>query len=87
MAKVIAIRQFKEVHHDGHVYKPGDPYPAYGFKAVAKRVSFLSEVHPKLGHVYLKEEEEQGTEKEEVTTKAEKKTETKTKSKNPADEE
>ncbi|MFW5437113.1 hypothetical protein [Paenibacillus apiarius] len=51
IAKV--VNRFKAEEHDGHVYQPGDIYPAEGFEANAERVAFLSEVHPKYGVLFL----------------------------------
>ncbi|MCY9770494.1 hypothetical protein M5X06_27310, partial [Paenibacillus alvei] len=47
------VNRFKAEEHDGHVYQPGDIYPAEGFEANAERVAFLSKVHPKYGVMFL----------------------------------
>ncbi|MCY9544439.1 hypothetical protein M5X00_30925 [Paenibacillus alvei] len=51
IAKV--VNRFKAEEHGGHVYQPGDVYPAEGFEANAERVAYLSEVHPNYGVMFL----------------------------------
>ncbi|NEU29940.1 hypothetical protein GN156_04005 [bacterium LRH843] len=40
------LNNFREKGHNNTVYSVGDIYPAEGFKADEKRVSFLQEIHP-----------------------------------------
>lgn len=53
MQTATVVTEFKELHHEGHIYKVGDTYPAEGFEADKERVAFLSEKHPKYGAIYL----------------------------------
>jgi hypothetical protein len=60
--------EFKEVNHDGHVYKKGDLYPAEGYEADEERVKFLQKKHEKYGTTFLgraKQEPKQETTKKE----------------------
>lgn len=60
------VNEFKENAHKGHIYKPGDVYPAEGFAADEQRLYFLTDVHPKYKKIYLADvtihEEEKQTE-------------------------
>lgn len=47
------VNRFKESEHEGHVYEPGDTYPAEGFEANSERIAFLAQVHPKYKKIYL----------------------------------
>lgn len=47
------VNTFKADEHKGHVYKPGDTYPAEGHEAGAERVAFLATSHPKYNKIYL----------------------------------
>lgn len=49
------LSRFREKHHDNTVYEAGDPYPKEGFKADAKRVSFLQKKHSVYGVRFLDE--------------------------------
>lgn len=40
------INGFEDKNHDGHVYVPGDIYPAEGYRTTKKRIEFLAQVHP-----------------------------------------
>lgn len=57
--------EFKEVNHEGHVYKKGDVYPAEGFEADEERVKFLQTKHETYGVAFLEESKEE-PENEEV---------------------
>jgi len=52
------VNRLKANEHEGHVYVPGDTYPADGFEAEADRVAFLAEVHPRYGKIYLADVQE-----------------------------
>ncbi|MED4699623.1 hypothetical protein P9436_11210 [Lysinibacillus capsici] len=47
------VNEFKEIQHNGHIYKPGDIYPAAPYLADEKRVNFLSVTHPMYKKIYL----------------------------------
>lgn len=49
----LVVNKFREVEHAGHIYEPGERYPADGFEATAERVSFLAQVHPSYNKIYL----------------------------------
>ena len=59
--------EFKEVKHDGHIYKVGDVYPAEGFEADAERVAFLQKQHEQYGVSFLEETEEEPKEDVRIT--------------------
>lgn len=50
------VNQFEDIN--GHVYNPGDVYPAEGFEADEKRIDFLSKVHPKYKKIFLSDVQE-----------------------------
>lgn len=64
------VNLFKDIEHDGHVYKPGDVYPAEGYEADPERVDFLSNVHPKLKRIFLANIELIKTEEEKTEREA-----------------
>lgn len=53
MLTATVVNEFKEVNHSGHIYKPGDIYPAESFSADSERVAFLSQVHPTYKRIFL----------------------------------
>lgn len=55
MIKAKVVNDFKELQHDGHIYKVGDVYPALGHEATEERILFLSSVHPEYNKIYLAE--------------------------------
>lgn len=64
------VNDFKEKNHKGHVYRKGDLYPAKGFKADSKRVSFLQSKDNDYKKAFLGEEvKTEKVEKKEQTKK------------------
>lgn len=53
MIKAKVVNPFKEIEHNGHIYKAGDTYPAEGHVATEKRVQFLTQTHPRYKKIYL----------------------------------
>jgi hypothetical protein len=51
--------EFKEVNHEGHIYKKGDVYPAEGYTADEERVKFLQTTHETYGVAFLEESKEE----------------------------
>ena len=51
--------EFKEVKHEGHIYKKGDVYPAEGYTADEERVKFLQSKHEEYGVSFLEESKEE----------------------------
>lgn len=51
--------EFKEVNHEGHIYKKGDVYPAEGYEADEERVKFLQTKHETYGVAFLEETTEE----------------------------
>ncbi|MCZ0828266.1 hypothetical protein O0547_26935 [Brevibacillus laterosporus] len=52
------VNRFKAMEHDGHIYEPGDIYPAEGYTADTERVTLLSELHPHYQKIYLSDIQE-----------------------------
>ncbi|QOY37048.1 hypothetical protein AWH56_005230 [Anaerobacillus isosaccharinicus] len=50
--------KFKENYHDGHIYNPGEVYPAKDYKLVKSRAEELAMTHPKYGVTFLEAVEE-----------------------------
>ncbi|RHW38706.1 termination factor Rho [Lysinibacillus yapensis] len=51
------VREFKDLKHDGHIYKVGDTYPKEGSKATKARLEELSTTKNKYKKVYIEEVE------------------------------
>lgn len=47
------IRQFKEKHHNGHLYNIGDEYPAKGQKSTKSRIDELSTQENKYKQIFI----------------------------------
>lgn len=59
--------EFKEVKHEGHIYKKGDVYPAEGYTADEERVKFLQSKHEEYGVSFLEESKEEPKEDAQIT--------------------
>lgn len=70
------LNTFKEKEHDNTIYEADGFYPAEGYEADEKRVSFLQEVHPEYGIRFLSaavtKEDAPVTEKPKTATKKKK---------------
>ena len=58
MVQYKVINRFEEKEHGGHVYKPGDVYPAEGKKLTKARAEFLMKRHEEYNVAFLEEMEE-----------------------------
>lgn len=72
MVQYKVINRFEEGEHDGHVYKPGDIYPAEGKKLVKARAEFLMKRHEEYNVAFLEEIKE--SKKPSTTAKSTQKT-------------
>lgn len=55
--KYVAIRDFKDLQDDGHVYIKGDPYPREGKYVSEERIQELLSNKNKMGKPVIKEQE------------------------------
>lgn len=68
--KCKVLNDFREKNHDNTFYTVGDTYPKDGFKAGAKRVSYLQDIHPEYGVRFLDDAPKEEKVKKSTTKKS-----------------